>query len=268
MKYIKNKTILKKIALPLFAAILLFAVIRPINAQILSLEQRLSSYLLSEDLEVGVETVEGQDQIYYLFEDQKIFITEGSWNNKQPKSNGEYITYVKEINGQGQIFLYHVLTKKTVQLTSIGPNLNPSISTQGKVVWEGWTYNPDGSGTWQIFVFDGTKINRITQGDISINASIDGEYVLYTRKNSLGEWRSEVYSILDDESKVISFGPQNKGVKLVGQDITFTDGGVFPLRPADLFLFDIGAMEEIINNATESAQVEGLETSLSVTPTL
>jgi hypothetical protein len=252
MKNFKLGSVSKYILLPFVVAILIFVVIRPISAQMGSYEERLSEFLLSENVEVGMETVNDRSHVYYVFDGDKKFITEDSNNNRQPSTNGEYITYVKEINGQGQIFLYHIMTSKTVQLTRTGPNQNPFVSGQGKVVWEGWVE----SGSWQVFVYDGTMVKQVTQGDIARTPSVYKDFVLYTRKNDLGEWRSEVYSLLEDKTKVLSFGPQNKDAVLVEDNITFKDGGVYPLKPADLFLFDISGMEENINTETATPSAE------------
>ena len=91
-----------------------------------------------QDIEVGVEIVDGYRQIYFLSGDEKIFISEGANNNHSPAINDAYITYIKDINGAGQIFLYHIPTEHTVQLTRRSTNLNPDVSSDGKLVWKRW----------------------------------------------------------------------------------------------------------------------------------
>lgn len=243
------KNIVKAWLVPMSIAVFLFAVIKPIGAQADDEKHRLSDYLVLNNIEVGMETVNDRSHIYYVFEGNKKFITGDSYNNRQPKTKGEFVVYVKEINGEGQIFLYHVPTTKTIQITRTGPNLNPDVSRQGKVSWEGWVYGngvvPD---SWQAFVFDGTTVRQITQGETSVNTSINGEHVLYSTRDNTGEWRSEVYSIAQNKSKVVAFGFKNKTVRLVGDEITYDEGGVFPLRPADFFLLDIPNMDSLSPN--------------------
>lgn len=97
----------------------------------------------STQITVGEETVDGYSQIFYQTDGQKKYITKGSQNSHDPALNGNYIAFVKNIRGAGQIFLYHIPTEEVLQLTHTSTNLDPHVSGDGKVVWERWIARQD-----------------------------------------------------------------------------------------------------------------------------
>ncbi len=247
---------IKSWILPVFTAILVFVMVRPTLAQVLEGEANLAQYLTTNNVEVGSEVVDGYHQIYYIFQDNKTFITNGSLNSTLPDTEGEYIVYRKSINGVDQIFLYNLISQSTIQITNSGNNTNPKISA-GRVVWEGWT-----SDGWQVFFFDGTKVTQLTSGDLSMNPDVEGDYISYGRRDVSGTWRSVVYSISKKEAQEITIGISSKKPKVRGNKIILAGTGVeeeFPLTVEDLFLLDLAPLtveDEVTPSPTPEPQPE------------
>lgn len=235
---------------PVFLALSLFLLAHPTFALLSDKDTRLSQALVSENIEVGTETVDGFSQIYYIFEGEKTFITAGSVNSRQPHTNGENIAYVSEIGGQGQVFLYHIPTGETVQITQTGTNLEPKVNRKGDVVWEKWIESTadQGQGSWQLFVYDGASIRQITQGDLAKNAHIEGDYIVYARKSAGGLWRSEAYSLLEKKAVDVDIGNETEyptlenGTIFVGPP--HEEQKRFPLEVSDLFVLDLPPLSE------------------------
>jgi len=252
--------------IPLFIAIFLFIAVRPTLAQLAQQETDFADYLLSNNVEVESEVVNGYHQVYYIFQDNKTFITNGSFNSTLPDTEGEYIVYRKSMNGVDQIFLYNLVNQLTIQLTASGNNTNPRIS-QGKVVWEGWTN--DG---WQVFFFDGKSVRQLTTGDLSMNPEIEGDNIIYGRKDVTETWRAVVYSISRNETQDITTGiaakhPALENGKIILGRVGGKGGEEFPLTVDDLFLLDLVPLtveDEIVpETVTEEEIIEELEATPS-----
>lgn len=197
---------------------------------------RFEDYILNNNLQVGTEVVSGYSQIYFVYEDNKVFISEENINSFMPESKGRFITYVSEIAGSNQVFLYDVLSKTRLQLSILSTNSNSRVSKNGWVVWEGWIPEED---TWQVFLFDGQDVKRLTKGDLSLNADTDGKYVVYSRKSSNGTWKNVVYSKEKDKHVDVYFGDNSRSTKLVDGHIVLTDGEVFDLTAEDVMTLDL-----------------------------
>ncbi len=249
------------------------AVITPVFAQLEDFDTRLSQYTVSQTPLVGSETrgEGGYEQIYYLFEDNKYFLTDEAYSHGAAVADHEKIAWMTKIDGMWQIFLYNLTTKQLLQLTHGGNNVDPKISG-GKVVWQGWI-----DGTWQIFFYDGKTVAKLTSGDTSVNPDISGDYIVYSRKDKNNLWRGTGFSIPENKELDIAVGNEYKVIKLAGTDIKY--GGEarsrFPLTIEDLFTLKLGVLqstssgasyESILaelmaaeNMASSSAQVQGVQ---------
>lgn len=218
--------------LPVLIAAGIFLAVRPVLAQTVETPKNVSP---------GTESVDGYTQIFYDNDGQKQFITSGNISSHSPYSAGNFITYVSDINGQGQIFLYNLASGARTQLTFISTNLNPKVNNKGQVIWEGWS-----GETWQVFFFDGAATLQLTVGDTTLNPEFGGEYISYGRRNSAGSWRAVVYSTTDKKSVDVTTGEETRKPK-IGRDgeILLGDGGQkFPLKASDLFLLDLPSINE------------------------
>ncbi len=255
---------LKLWVLPIFVSVGLFLVLRPTFAQIVEGQPlSLSDYLQTDNVDVGLDVDNGFSRIYYLYDNQKTYVSQEGINSKQPDTNGRYIVWVTEAgDAPGQVFLYDTVSGLTIQLTFSGTNGNPKVSKDGIVVWNGWITNVNngeagpptqgfGEASWQVFLFDGTKITQLTSGDVSFDPQIDGDYVSYTRRDITETYRAVVYSISKKEAKEITTGVQAKHPQVKNGKILLSGGKQeFPLMVDDLFVLDLAPLA-----ATESAQL-------------
>lgn len=250
--------------LPVVISLALFVGVRPTLAEMSTFEEELSILLQTDGVEVGSESVDGFTQIYYIFDGEKKFVTDGSQNSRQPHSAGEYIVWVTDVNGAGQIFLYHIPSGKLIQLTYYGTNLEPKVSKNGNVAWEGWVDQHDSenrlvSEGWQILVFDGKTIKQITQGDLSVDPDIEGDFIVYARKGSAGLWRSVAYSIAEDKHIDVTSGSEGEAPRLENGEI-FVGPAIeaqkrYALKITDLFLLDL---PPLYADAAEKVSVEDI----------
>lgn len=114
----------------------------------------LAQYLQSNQLNVGILPIDNYDQIYYLYNRHQVQLTTAGYNHLEVMSDGPYVVWQGMFNGQGQIFLYNVLTGAETQITASGTSQAPFLHGD-QVVWQTW----DGQH-WQVMYFDGTQVDR------------------------------------------------------------------------------------------------------------
>ncbi|MCH8748463.1 hypothetical protein IH781_01805 [Patescibacteria group bacterium] len=206
--------------LPLIISWLLFVLVRPTFAQIIGEQANLAQYLVANDVEVGSEVVNGYHQVYYVFEGEKTYVTEGNLNATSPASAGEYVVYRRNSGAGGDnTFVYHIPTVTTIQLSGSSNNANPKVARNGQVVWEGWV-----DDAWQIFLFDGTSVRQVTAGDVSVNADIEGDQIVFARKGVDGTWRAEKYTISSGSIEEVGRGIAAKHPRFIdGQVVLGVD---------------------------------------------
>ncbi len=160
-------------------------------------------------LNIGVESVSGYQQVYYLYNDVKVFITNNQRNHTQPAISGRYVTWTETVEGFPQIVLYDLLDKTILQITQTGTNLSPSI-WGNKIVWEGVN-----RGLQQVFYFDGTEIYQISHDSTSLRPKIQDNkivYAQYTGKSGK-EWQVVLYDLAEpapgNRYKVIKEGGES-----------------------------------------------------------
>ena len=258
-----NKKLIKTWIVPLIVSIVLFITARPILAQQFQWEITLVDYLKSNNVGIGSEEKNGYRQIYYTYNENKVFITDTNYTNSQPVTEKEYIAWQAQIDNGWRIFLYHIPTNITTELTQSGNNVNPQVSG-GKVAWERQV-----DGVWQIFLFDGTKIYQLTQGDMSLNPDIEGNVIVYGRKDLSG-WRASAYSLIEKKEVDITTGETVKFPKLIDGQIYLAKekGGVerFPLTADDLFILDLASLAPTNQNSPETVTLEDILQELEATP--
>lgn len=240
--------IIKFWILPLIISVGLFLGFRPVFAQFVEGQTiSLSDFLKTDNVTVGSETIDGYTQVYYIINNEKVFITQGSVNSNLPATEGELIVYRKSLAGGDHIYLYDLLTDQTIQLSSSGHNTNPNIDGKN-VVWEGQV-----EGNWQIFLYNGTRVDQLTNGEISINTDIEGDYVVYSTKDITGTWRSMIYSIANKKAKEITIGESSKYAKVEnGKIFLGLEKEVFTLTAEDIFVLDLVTIPATASGETSS----------------
>jgi beta propeller repeat protein len=149
----------------------------------------LSTYLQSNQLDVGIDSIEGYQQIYYMWQGSKVFVTSANYSHTQPVASGEYIAWEGLINGAGQIYVYDVVTHALTQITSSGTNQNPAV--HGKLVmWESWD-----SDHWAIYYYDGIGVFQLTTSQYSaVRPKSDGQQIIFANQEPDG-WKAWSYDI-------------------------------------------------------------------------
>lgn len=152
----------------------------------------LTNYLQTNQLEVGTETVDGRQQIYYAYDDIKIFVTDNDRNHIHPVANKRFMAWEEISDGQSQIVVYDVLTQASQQVTSFTNNQNPAIASDGRVVWERWV-----DEKWQIFYYGGgSAIQQLSFDDSSVRPTIQGDKVAFAQVSSVDRlWRVIQYDL-------------------------------------------------------------------------
>ncbi len=207
------RTILTHWLVPAAIAVLVFAVVRPTLAQIAEREAELTRQLAGQNVTAGEEIVGGWRQVYYEIDGKKTLVTNGEQNSYDPVIDGEYMVWVTSINGAGQIFLYHIPTEETIQLTHGSTNLNPSLY-DNKAAWERWV-----NDRWQVFFFDGVRTFQLTQTDLAVEPHVTAEGVLFARKDDGGAWRAERYMFVSNTIELVEKGLAGKLAVLRGSRV-------------------------------------------------
>jgi beta propeller repeat protein len=253
------KGILFVLVLPVFAAILILIVAAPAMAQLGDQRTRLLTYVLSNDLDAGIEAdEEGYGQVYFVFEGDKFIITDSRTSKGGVQVNHEDVVWIEQVDGLWQIFRYNIATNTTTQFTFSGNNVNPKVSG-GKVVWEGIRQN----GNWQIYVYDGTILGPITSGDMAANPQIDGDYIVFARKDINNQWKSQIYKFSQRKTLDIAIGIENRNPDIEGGEIFLGIKNFnrrrFPLNVDDLFLLDLPPLStDSISTSQVREELQGL----------
>jgi hypothetical protein len=184
----------------LFGAVL-FVLVKPSFVGVVAKESDLSLFLAGSDVEAGIKVSKnGFSQIKYKYNGKEVDVTDNSYTNSDPVTDGEYIVWMSQIDSFWQIMMYYIPGAQILQLSSGENNVNPEIS--GKhVVWEGQV-----NGIWQIFLFDGIKSTQITDTEgPSQDADIEGNYFVYGEKDlEFGLWKIYLYDISTQETKSLT----------------------------------------------------------------
>ena len=162
---------------------------------------QLQAYLQDNALSLFEDTGSGLPQIYYFFNHKPVQLTTGNFPSLHPVSSGQYVAYISEIDGLGQVFLADVLGNTITQLSLTAPN--EGIFMHGnQIVWQGW----DGQH-WQIYYYNGFVVQQITSGDTdSINAVTNGQHILYAEQVGPDNWKAQNYDIASGQTTTISQG--------------------------------------------------------------
>jgi len=190
-------------ALPVIASLLLiFGVHSLVQADTPPTTNELATYLQTNSLAIGTETVDGYQQIYYNYKGQKVFLTGAPYSHLHPVVSGEFVAWQGQIDGAGQIFIYNVLTGSHTQVTSAGTNQAPSIY-KSTVNWESWIDN-----RWQIFYYDGFQVTQVTADtNPSVRASSDGRQIIYAEQFPT-DWQTRSYDITTGLTTTVKQGDE------------------------------------------------------------
>lgn len=189
-------------AIPVTIALLvLFGVHAVVKADPAPSSSELQVYLQNHELNPSEAVTGDFPQIFYRYNQQTVQLTSTSYIHLHPVSSGQYVAWVGIINGESQVFLCDVLNDSLVQLSSVSPNEGIYIH-QNQVVWQGW----DGQN-WQIFYYDGSQVQQITNGsDSSYHAITDGKQIVYAEQLGIDDWKAQSYDIASGQVTTLRQG--------------------------------------------------------------
>jgi hypothetical protein len=164
---------------------------------------QLEKYLQDVQLVPHNEAVNGYQQVYYLFEGQKIFVTSDNLNHTNPISKGRYIVWIGSSNDTtSQVYLYDVLTNTTLQLSGLSTNRAPDMDGN-RVVWEQWI-----NDNWQVMYYDGLQVVQVSSGSTSFRPRILGDQIMYVTYDSTDPqnkpWHIIEYNTQTNETTVVA----------------------------------------------------------------
>lgn len=157
----------------------------------------LTEYLQSNQLQVGSESIDGRQQIYYEYSGNRIFITSSSNNHIHPVAAGRFITWEEVIKGESQVIVYDVLNQTSLSLSTFSNNQNPVVDSQGQVVWERWI-----DEKWQIIYYDGALTTKQLSFDsTAIRPDIRGTEVVFAQYSAADDlWHNIKYDLVTDQT--------------------------------------------------------------------
>lgn len=178
-------------ALPvILAAALLAGVHARVAANSAPSSNELQTFLQNNKLQVYENVADNYPQIFYLYNGQSYQITSENYAHLHPVASGHYVTWQAVVNGQGQVFLYDVLTGSQIQLSTVAPNEGIYMQDD-KVSWQGWDGN-----NWQIYFYNGTTANQITTGpNSSVHSATNGRQIIYAEQLSNDDWKAQSYDL-------------------------------------------------------------------------
>ncbi|HVW23686.1 MAG TPA: hypothetical protein VHB51_04370 [Candidatus Saccharimonadales bacterium] len=161
----------------------------------------LQQYLQSNQLNVYEEPADGYPQIFYTYNKQPIQLTNDGYAHLHPISDGQYVAWLAQLNGQTQVFMEDVLSGGAIQLSQVSPN-EGLVQHGAQLVWQGW----DGHN-WQIYFYDGTTVRQLTSGDTSsINAAFNGSKILYATQLAPDSWQAYQYDVSSGQASMLRTG--------------------------------------------------------------
>jgi hypothetical protein len=137
----------------------------------------MEKYLQTTDLVTHSEVVDGYQQVYYYYNQEKVFVTNDTTNHTNPKNSGRYIVWLGSTNDlPQQVYLYDLLTNTTLRLSGFGTNSSADLDGN-QVVWEQWSNNSQ-----QIAYYDGTQVIQISSGQNCYRPRISGDKIVYVQR--------------------------------------------------------------------------------------
>lgn len=188
---------------------------------------------------VRVVTQEDRSKVVMTKDGQETLLTPDNFNYIHPHISGDYVVWSKTVNGAGQIERYHIPTNTYMQLTFTDTNLNPFVTPDGRVAWEGWT-----GGSWQIFYFDGLKIAQVSTDLVGINATIEDDLISFAARDGSGNWRAVIKRLSNGEAQDVAVGTEYKRPRIAGGEILFENASKSPLSAEELFVLDLVPLVE------------------------
>ncbi len=180
-------------------------------------QSRFTQLIKNDGLYVSTDVVDGYEQVYYDYENVRVYVTDSKVNHSQPAKSKNYIVWVENNGLNSQLVLYDLLTKSTQTIARSGNNLRPNIY-DNRIVWEKWY-----GSTPMIYYFDGIHTQRIkTPSGTAVRPVLNKDQIAYAVQDENGAWKSVVQDVLSGEVKVVAEGDESIAWPHFYQDKLFT----------------------------------------------
>lgn len=192
-----------RLILIIISVVLAVFVYRMLTKSDIPSTDELKNYLKESQLQVGVAVNGQHQQAYYLFEGQKIFVTEGASNITWARASGNFIVWVETPyqSNDNLVYLYDVFSKTKTQLTFYGSSLRPVLDG-GRVVWE--DHNGEKPA---VMYYKGSSTTKLTEGSYpSVRPAIHGNKIAYAQELGSENWQVILYDLDTKQSEVFSSG--------------------------------------------------------------
>lgn len=209
-----NKQQLQVWFLPVLAAILIMASIHTLNDR--NSREIFKKHVAEKNLVVGTETIDGFQQVYYEYNNVRIFVTSGGVNHTNPVSSTKYMGWAEQSDVANSLVIYDVLAKTQLRISHGGDSRNPNIY-EGKVVWERLRGNQS-----QIYYFDGLSSGQVSSEFPSVRPVISKTSLAYAQQ-APREWRVVQRSLHGATDRVVSRGDEtNAWPHFIGDNLRTT----------------------------------------------
>lgn len=145
-------------------------------------------------------------------------VTETKYTTAGLSARDDWLAWMEQWGNHWQIFVHHIPTGQTMQLTRVGNNVNPKLSEE-VIAWERF----DGL-SWQLFAWNGVDIRQITQAPRSSTLTgVSGQSIVYTQRLGDGVGLTIfIYNIPDESTTPLAPASVDGKIKLVDSEIIWT----------------------------------------------
>lgn len=201
----KKQRVLRRVrewSVPIVVAILCVFTVHQVTANPEPTIEELTEYLQSNELNVGLETVDGYRQVFYEYRGNRIYLTDDKANHSSPVASGRYVSWIKVIDGLGQVFFSDVLTKSSLQVTAFGNNSKPDIDGP-RIVWQQVS-----DRTVQSYFWDYSSGEPVLPLGVigSVEPAVSGNLITYALRAPDKSWSVYLIDISTGNNQVLATG--------------------------------------------------------------
>lgn len=167
---------------------------------------------------VTIESTQDRTEVFLIERGEKTKLSSSTQNHRDPFWRGDFVVWVEEPLEKSEKYIvrYHVPTHTTLRLTTQSVAQRPRVSTEGYVVWQGWT-----DTGWQVFFSDGGEPQQVSASANALNPDIAGDLIVFAQKNEADIWQAITYNRSTQETSVTKEGIEAKFPYFDGTTLKF-----------------------------------------------
>lgn len=170
---------------------------------------------------VTIESTEDRTEVFLVEHGEKTKLSSSTQNHRDPFWRGDFVVWIEEPIEKSEKYVvrYHIPTHTTLRLTTQNVAQRPRVSTEGYVVWQGWTEKG-----WQVFFSDGGEPQQVSELPNALNPDVAGNLVVYSQKNEANIWQASTYDRATQQRSVVKEGIEAKFPYFEGTTLKFAAG--------------------------------------------